>query len=62
MEEFFGKPEGRPRHRCEDSIRMYLREVGWEHVDWIHLAPGRDQWWVLVNTYMNIWVGGEFLD
>jgi hypothetical protein len=41
---------------------MYLREVGWEHVDWIHLAPGRDQWWVLVNTYMNIWVGGEFLD
>jgi hypothetical protein len=29
-----GKPEGkrplrRPRHRCEDGIRMDLREIGW---------------------------------
>jgi hypothetical protein len=29
-----GKPEGRrplgrPRHRWEDNIKMYLREVGW---------------------------------
>jgi hypothetical protein len=29
-----GKPEGkrsleRPRHRCEDGIRIYLREIGW---------------------------------
>jgi hypothetical protein len=29
---------GRPRHRCDDNIRMDLREIGWEDVDWIHLA------------------------
>jgi len=38
-----GKPEskgplGRPRHRWEDNIRMDPREVGWEGVDWTHLA------------------------
>jgi hypothetical protein len=22
------KPLGRPRHRCEDNIRIYLREIG----------------------------------
>jgi hypothetical protein len=43
-----GKPEGkRPlgRHRCrrEDNIRMDLREIGWEGVDWIHLGQDRDQ-------------------
>jgi hypothetical protein len=37
------KPEGeRPikRYRCrwEDNIRMDLREIRWEGVDWIHLA------------------------
>jgi hypothetical protein len=43
-----GKPEGkrsleRPRRRWEDNIRMELMEIGWEYVDWIHLAQGRDQ-------------------
>jgi hypothetical protein len=43
-----GKPEGkiplgRPRHRWEDNIRMYLREIGWEVVDWMHLAQDRDR-------------------
>jgi hypothetical protein len=38
-----GKPEGqtplgRPRHRWEDNIRMDLREIGWEGVDWMHVA------------------------
>jgi hypothetical protein len=23
------RPLGRPRHRCEDNIKMDLREVGW---------------------------------
>jgi hypothetical protein len=26
---------GRPRHRWEDGIRMDLREIGWEGMDWI---------------------------
>jgi len=56
-----GKPEGkrllvRPRHRWEDNIRMDLRELGWEGVDWIHLAQDRHQWWTLVKTVMNVWV------
>jgi hypothetical protein len=38
-----GKPEGkrplgRPRHRWEGYIRIDLRELGWEGVDWIRLA------------------------
>jgi len=33
-----GKPEGkrplgRPRHRWEDNIEMYLQELGWGDVD-----------------------------
>jgi hypothetical protein len=38
-----GKPEwnrplGRPRHRWEDNIKVGLREIGLEGVDWIYLA------------------------
>jgi hypothetical protein len=48
------RPSGRPRLRWEDNIRMGLRELGWEGVDWINLALDRDQWRVLVNTLMNL--------
>jgi hypothetical protein len=34
------RPLGRPRHRWEDNIKVDLREVGLEGVDWIHLAEG----------------------
>jgi hypothetical protein len=44
------------RHRWEDNIRMDVKEIGWEVVDWIHLAEDRDQWRVVVNTVMNLWV------
>jgi hypothetical protein len=30
------------------------RKTGWEHMDWIHLAQHRDQWWALVNMVMNL--------
>jgi hypothetical protein len=35
-----GKPEekrplGGPRHRCDDDIRIGLREIGWEISEWI---------------------------
>jgi hypothetical protein len=34
-----GKSEGkRRRRRSEDTIKMGLIEIGWEGVDWIHLA------------------------
>jgi hypothetical protein len=35
-------------------IRMDLREIGWEGVDWIHLAQDRGQWRAVVNTVMNL--------
>jgi len=28
---------------------MNLREIGWEIVDWMHLAQNRDQWRAYVN-------------
>jgi len=31
-------PLGRPRRRWEDNIRMDLRKIRWEGVDWINLA------------------------
>jgi hypothetical protein len=56
---FVGKPErrrprGRIRRIWEDDIRKDLREVGWEVVNWIHLAHDRDQWRDVVNTVMNL--------
>jgi hypothetical protein len=54
-----GKPEwkrpyGRPRSGWENNIRMNSREIGWEGVDWMHLAMDRDQWWTVVNAVMNL--------
>jgi hypothetical protein len=46
----------RPRHIQEDNIKMDLREIGWEGVDWMHLAQDRDQWQALVNTATNLQV------
>jgi hypothetical protein len=48
------KPLGRPRSRWVDNIKMDLREIGWNGVDWIDLAQDRDQWRGLVNTVMNL--------
>jgi hypothetical protein len=47
-------PLGKPRHRWEDYITMYLREIGWKRVDWMHLAHDRDNLWALVNTVTNL--------
>jgi hypothetical protein len=54
-----GKPErkrplGRPRRRLVDNIKMDLREIGWDGVDWIELAQDRDQWRTLVDTMVNL--------
>jgi hypothetical protein len=45
---------GRPRRRWEENIRMDLREIGWDGMDWIDLAQDWDQWRALVNTVMNL--------
>jgi hypothetical protein len=43
-------------HRWEDGIKMDLREIGWEGVEWVLLAQDRDWWLALVITVMNVWV------
>jgi hypothetical protein len=32
------RPQGRPRRRWVDNIRMDLREIGWDWMDWINLV------------------------
>jgi hypothetical protein len=56
-----GKPERKipleiPRRRCVDNIKMDLREIGWDGMDWIDLAQDRDQWKAILNTVMNLQV------
>jgi len=45
---------GRPRHRCKDTIKMDLQEVGCVGLDWIKLAHDRDRCQALVNAVMNL--------
>jgi hypothetical protein len=50
-----GKPEGkrplgRPRCGWVDNIKIDLREIGWDGMDWIDLAQDGDT----VNTVMNL--------
>jgi hypothetical protein len=40
-------PRGRYSRRWEDNIRMDLREIEWEAMDWMHMAQDRDQWRLL---------------
>jgi hypothetical protein len=54
-----GNPEGkrslgRPRRSLVDNIKIDLREIGWDGVDWINLVQDRDQWKALVNAVINL--------
>jgi hypothetical protein len=56
-----GSPEGktrlgRPRRMWEDNIKLHLREIGIDGLNWIQLAQDRVQWLAFVNTVMNLWV------
>jgi hypothetical protein len=56
-----GKPERKrplrsPRRRSVSNIKMDLREIEWDGMDWIDLAQDRDQWRDLVNMVMNLCV------
>jgi hypothetical protein len=44
------RPTGRPRRRCEDNIKMDLRDIGIDGANWIRLAQNRVQWWAFVST------------
>jgi hypothetical protein len=53
-------PLGSHRHRWED-IRMDLKEMEWEGVNWINFAEDGDQSQTLVNTIVDH-EGEEFID
>ncbi|KAJ4440054.1 hypothetical protein ANN_08185 [Periplaneta americana] len=48
------RPLGRPRRRWEDNIKIDLREVGHDDIDWINLAQDRDRWRAFVRAAMNL--------
>jgi len=48
------RPQGRPRRRWGDNIKMDLQEVGGCCKDWMELAQDRDRWRTLVSTVMNL--------
>jgi hypothetical protein len=48
------RPLGRPIRRWVDNIKIDLREIGWDGVNWIDPAQDRDKWRALVNTVMNL--------
>jgi hypothetical protein len=47
------RPLGRQRRRWVDNIKMDLRDIEWDGMDWIDLAQYSDQWRAVVNTVMN---------
>jgi hypothetical protein len=56
-----GKPDRkrsqeRSKRRWVDNIKMILRNIGWDGVDWINMAQDRDQWRDLVNMLLNLQV------
>jgi hypothetical protein len=55
------RPLGRSRCRRVENIKMGLRDIGWDGMDWIDLAQNRDQWRALVNTLMNLQVPQKLL-
>jgi hypothetical protein len=35
-------------------MKIHLRGIGWETMDWMHLAQDRDQWRAAVDVVMNL--------
>jgi hypothetical protein len=48
------RPLGKSTCRWDDNIKMDLREIGCDGMDWTDLAQDRDQWRALVKTVMNL--------
>jgi hypothetical protein len=48
------KPQGRPRRRWIDNIKMDLLEIRLNVLDWIGFAQDRDRWRALVSSVMNL--------
>jgi hypothetical protein len=46
------RPLGRPRRMWVDNIKMDLREIVGDDMDWIDMAQDRNQWRALVHMAM----------
>ena len=56
-----GRSEGkRPleilRCKCENNIKMNLKAIRWNIVDWVCLTQGNDKWQSVVKTVMKLLV------
>jgi hypothetical protein len=40
--------------RWMDNIKIDLKKIGWDGMDWIDMAQARDQWRALTNMVMNL--------
>jgi hypothetical protein len=36
---------GRTLGRWKDNIKITIKEIRWDNVNWINLAHSRDTWW-----------------
>ena len=48
------RPLGRPKRRWDDNIKMDLKEVECEGMDWTDVVMDRDSRRALVNAVMNL--------
>jgi hypothetical protein len=50
-----GKPQlGKPMPLWDDNIKIGLKAIGWEDVDFSYLAEDREKWRAVVDIVMNI--------
>jgi len=43
-------------HFQVQRVKVFLKERGYQGVDWIHMAQDKDRWRIPVNTEMDILV------
>ena len=50
----WNKTRGRTRHEWEDDIKIVLKEVRCDVVDWIHVGKDRIWWRAVVSKEMKL--------
>jgi hypothetical protein len=43
-------------HRWDNTVKIYFAGTGWENMGWISFARGRNKWYAVVNTVMDLGV------
>ena len=59
MKSFVGNPEGKsslgkPQHKWENNVRMYLKVKGCESVEWIRVDQGGENRLCVARTPINV--------